>query len=147
MTQEMLEIQQDFLEGTQEVFSTLLTDEVNFHFMNEEDTEINVYNEAPVKKYREPIVLVAKITVSRGAAGTEYEKNTCDATIIIPTKEFIDKEIDYSPSNYETLKKAIFSFKGVFYKVDEIVPKTCVANEFLFHQFNCSEIKKDFLLE
>lgn len=145
MSKDLLEVQKDFLEGTKEIYENMMTEEIYIHLMSEEETKVNVYQEAPVKHYKEPIALWGKIQVTRSAGQTDVEKNTCNATITVPTKDLMDKEIDFRPQNYDVLKKAVISYQGVYYQIEEINPITNVANVFLFHTFICTEVKDDFL--
>lgn len=145
MSKYLLEVQKDFLEGTKEIYENMMTEEIYIYLMNEEETKVNVYQEASVKYYREPIALWGKIQVTRSAGQTDIEKNTCNATITVPTKDLMDKKIDFRPQNYDVLKKAVISYQGVYYQIEEINPVTNVANVFLFHTFICTEIKDDFL--
>ncbi len=145
MDKDLLEVQKDFLEGTKEIYQSLMTEEIYIHFMNEEGTNVNVYQEAPIKNYKEPIALWGKIQVIRSTSQADVEKNACSATITVPTKDLMDKKIDFRPQNYDVLKKAVMSYQGVYYQIEEINPVTNVANVFLFHNFLCTEVKDDFL--
>lgn len=146
MSNELIEVRDAFLEGTLEIYQNMMSEEINIYLLDTENTIVNLYGESTSKKYKDPISLWGKIIVDRKPDGEiDFDNGTVNCTIIIPTKDFIDKGIDYAPSNYSTLRQSVFEYKGVFYQVDEINPTTMVANEFIFHKFSCSEVKIDFL--
>lgn len=144
MDSDLIEVQRSFLEGTKEIYENMMSEDIFIYFMSE-DTEVNVYGESVGKKYKEAIPLWGKISVTRGSGETDFEKNICRASVVVPTKDLIDKGIDYSPQNYDVIKQAILSYQGVLYQIEEISPLTNVANVFLFHRFDCSEVKEDYL--
>lgn len=144
---ELQEVQDEFLNGVLEVYENLMSAEVRYYMMNEQNTKVNIYQEAPVKSYMKPIDLWAKVVVNRSPDGeVDVDKGMTSATITVPTKDLINKGIDHSVSNYDTLEKGIFEFKGAFYQIEKVTPMTAVANEFLFFKFICTEIKKDSLM-
>lgn len=145
---ELKEVQEEFLEGVLEVYEALMSAEVRFYQMDEENTDIiDLYQESLVKKYKEPIDLWAKVSVTREPEGeVDVDKGSVRATIIVPTKDLMNKNIDFSTGNYDTLEKGIFEFKEAYYQIEKLTPMTAVANEFLFFKFICTEVKTDSLL-
>lgn len=131
-------ITQAFLEGMQEVFSTMFTDQIFLKLMDLENTEVNIYGESADKVYREPVQLVGKIVLSNSQEDTPESEIRTSATIRIPTKEFIDKEISfYSQEDLETLKKGLIVYREEEYEIQDVVPCTNITDTYMFYDFTC----------
>ena len=59
-----LSIQKSFLDGMQEVFKTMFTDQIVLKYMDTEMTYKNVYEESTAKVYGDPITLVGKVNLN-----------------------------------------------------------------------------------
>ena len=88
-----LSIQKAFLDGIDEIYTALFTDSIYFSFLDEDETEINVYEESREKKYTEPVKLVGRVNTSFEQGGEYVEGINIDAVITIPTKQLITKKI------------------------------------------------------
>lgn len=138
------DIREEFLEGIDEVFSIMFTDngaeKVKFHFMDDEATKINdVYRETDLKVYKDPIELVAKVVTHFTKEDLPSMDMEIDAIITVPTLELIKKEIPrHTLADLKTLTRGKFSFKDVDpYNVERVVPTTLVAGEWQFYVFYC----------
>ena len=141
-----LEIQNAFLDGIEEIFSIMFTDRLQLSLLNEDDTLTNIYEETVDKVYYEPIQLIGRIktTFTQGEDPVESVQN--EAVITIPTKQFITKNIPHQTrEDLETLRKAKFSYDGFEYLVDDVTPKTLVADKWQMYEFKCHVDKKSSL--
>lgn len=133
-------IRQDFIDGVQEIYTTLLTDGVNdglnYYPCNEKTS--NVYGESKFRSYLAPILLVCSANLSPEHQG-EVEKIKNIATFKVPLKSLQEKEIDITPSRLENLISGIIEFQGVFYEILKVSPATFVENTFLMYHFSCEE--------
>lgn len=137
------QIQQAFLEGMEEVFSIMFTNNCKLYLLDSENTETNIYGETKSKKYSEPYDLVAKITYNHSKGESPEETTIRSATIRVPTKQFLDKGIPcLLESDWEMLKKSKFEYEGCTYLVDNVTPMTLVSDIWQFFDFNCTEDKK-----
>lgn len=141
-----LDIQNAFLDGIEEIFSTMFTDRLQLSLLDEESTQVNIYDETPDKVYLSPIPLIGRIQTTFTQGENPVEKVQVGATITIPTKQLITKQIPHqTEKDLETLKKAKFSYDGVEYLVDKVVPKTLVADKWQMYDFICRVDKKSSL--
>lgn len=138
------DIQEAFLEGIEEVYSIMFTQHCFIHFLDEEQTQTNdLYGETKEKVYKEPIEIVAKIEQFPNKGESEEETILRKATITVPTKQFLDKEIPcLFESDWEELRKVKFSYEGTEYLVNVVKPKTLVADIWQFFEFKCTEGKQ-----
>lgn len=133
-----LSIQNAFLDGMEEVYKTLFTEEVDFSFLDETASKTNVYDETPQKVYCEPIRLVGKVSTDFKQGEQFVEGIHIDCTITIPTKQLISAEIPRkSYADLERLRKGRFFYKGYNYLVKKVAPRTLVADEWHFYEFSC----------
>lgn len=137
-----LTIQKDFLEGVQEVFTTMfndgVTDGIDLYLLSP-DTKTNVYGENKVKLYRPPIKLVvqARINPTQGEQDVETVKGS--AQFVIPLKDLMDKQIDVSTEGLSVLRQGVVDFHGTFYTIDNVLPKAYVTDVFLLYTLVCTE--------
>lgn len=139
------EIQSAFLDGIEEVYSTLLCNHLFLYFLDDENTEINsLYGETLDKKYLEPYELIAKVNYSH-LKGSEPEETVIrKAQFRVPTKQFITLGIPFlSESDWERMRKAKLVYEGTEYLVDTVEPSTLVADIWQFFEFSATEAKKD----
>lgn len=156
MSAENESIRKDFIEGVQEIFTTLFNDGVtegmNFYYLSDQTTT-DVYGENKYKVYKQPILLVcqAHLTPTKGNEDVEEVKDS--AEFIVPLKDMQDKEIPITTGtqHLETMRRGIIEFHGVIYQIDNIVPKAYVEDVNLMYRFLCTEIKgmtlDDILIE
>lgn len=136
------EIQEAFLDGINEVFTTLFTNRVMFSFLDKEQTEeeLSIYGEVPKKYYHEPIALVANVFLE----SEKYEhpdkqfKNT--AVFKVPTRQLIINNIPHTQADLPALERGKIHFNGVDYLVDSVKPHTLVADVWQMYVFNCTEL-------
>lgn len=137
-----LSIRNDFLEGTQEIFTTLfndgVTDGLDLYLLSP-NTKANVYNENKVKLYKKPIKLVtqARINPTQGEQDVETVKG--NAEFVVPLKELMNKEIGVSTDELAVLRRGVIDFHGTLYTIDNILPKAYVTDVFLLYTFVCTE--------
>ena len=141
-----LEIQNAFLDGIEEIYSIMFTDRLLFSMLDEEATKTNVYEETSEKVYLSPISLIGRIQTTFMQGENPVESVQIDAVITIPTKQLITKLIPHeTDEDLETLRKAKFSYDGIEYLVNEVKPKTLVADKWQMYDFMCSVDKKTSL--
>lgn len=137
-----LSIRNDFIEGVQEVFTTLLnegvSDGIDLYFLSP-NTKANVYGENKGKVYKQPIKLVAQARLNpvHGEQDTESVKQ--QAQFVVPLKDLNDKEVDVSTKGLEVLRRGVIGFHDTFYTIDNVTPKAYVEDVFLLYTFDCSE--------
>lgn len=134
-------ISEEFLDGIYEVYSTLMTDQIFLKLLDEENTDTNVYDETPKKVYLEPIQLVGKFSMSLEQGEQEVEGIQDYVTANIPTKSLLDKGVDITPQNYDTLKKGVIHYKGVDYEIKIVKPMVNIDDVFQFYVFYCEKPK------
>lgn len=143
MAQDYSDIQNAFLDGIEEVFTTMFTDRILMYRLNAETTEVNVYGESTDKQYREPINVVGKITSSMVDKDIPIGEFVSKYMIRIPTKQFITNKIPHtSREDLKELEGAKFSYNGEVYLVDKVTPTTLVADVFQFFDFLCTREKR-----
>ena len=135
-------IRKDFVDGVQEIFSTLFNDGVSDGidlYLLSTQTKKNVYKESKVKIYQKPIKLVAKaqITPVHGEQDTETIK--ADAQFTVPLKDLQDKNIEVTTKGLSILRQGVINFHGTFYSIDNVFPKAYIEDCFLMYTFVCSE--------
>ena len=134
-------LSEEFLEGIYEVYSTLMTNQIFLKLLDEDSTDINVYEETTQKKYLDPIQLVGKFSLSMEQGEQVVEGIQDYVTATIPTKSLLDNNVDITPENYETLKKGGISYKGVDYNIVQVRPIVNIDDVFQFYVFYCEKPK------
>lgn len=134
-------LNEEFLEGIYEVYSTLMTNQIFLKLLDEDSTDTNVYEETTQKKYLDPIQLVGKFALSMEQGEQVVEGIQDYVTATIPTKSLLDKNVDITPENYETLKKGAISYKGVDYNIIQVRPIVNIDDVFQFYVFYCEKPK------
>lgn len=142
-----LSIQNAFLDGIEEIFSTMFTNRLYLSLLDEEGTTVNVYGESSDEKmYLSPIQLIGRIQTTFTQGEDPVEAVNIDAVITIPTKQLITHQIPHqTESDLETLKKAKFAYDGFEYLVDKVVPKTLVTDKWQMYDFMCHKDKNSSL--
>ena len=133
-----LSIQQAFLDGINEVFSTMFTESVKLYLMDEESTKVNVYDETEKKAYLEVCDLIAKVTTTFTEGELPVEDIKVDAVFTIPTKQLIINNLSRETmDDLKNLSKGKISYRGIDYLIHRVVPKTLVADEWQMYDFIC----------
>jgi hypothetical protein len=141
-----LSIQNAFLDGLEEVFAIMFTDRLQFQLLDEESTNLNIYDETSEKVYHDPIQLIGRIQVNFIKGENPNEGVLSDATITIPTKQLITHNIPHQTlEDFEILKRGKFSYDGFEYSVDLVEPRTLVADKWHTYAFICSDLSKSSL--
>lgn len=137
-----LSIRSDFVEGVQEIFTTLFnggeSDGLDLYLLSE-NTKQNVYGENMVKLYKKPVRLVtqAHINPTQGKQDVESVKGIAD--FVVPLKSLQDNEIDISTTGLDKIRRGMIEFHGTFYKIDNVVPKAYIEDVFLMYTIYCTE--------
>lgn len=134
-------IAEQFLDGIQEVYSTLMTNQIFLKLLDEEHTVTNVYDETTAKLYQTPIQLVGKFSLSSEQGEQPVEGIQDYVTATIPAKELIDKSVPHTPQDYDTLRKGVISYKGVDYQIIDVKPTVNIDDCFQFYAFQCEKPK------
>lgn len=139
-----MSIRKDFVDGVQEIFTTLfndgITDGLKLYLMSDK-TSINVYGESKYKMYKQPKLLVtqARLTPTQGEQDVEVIKD--NATFVVPLKSLLDNDLGVTNSDLDEMRKGVIEFHGVYYTIDNILPKAYIEDVFLMYHFVCSEDK------
>lgn len=147
-----LDIRKDFVDGMHEVFSTLFNegkeDGVYLYLMSEETHAKDPYGENKYKVYQEPKLLICK-AVLNPLQGEQYVLGIdIDAEFTVPLKSLTDNGFEMTQAVIDEMQRGVMKFHDVYYKVDDIKPKSYVEDVFLFYAFNCTELKDfEMLLE
>lgn len=140
-----LSIRQDFLEGTQEIFTTLFnkgTDAENDGILYYELSPVtipDIYGEQKNKIYKTPVRLVAQVisTPSQENYDISMLKDYCK--FVVPCQDMLLKGLSVLPSDIEHMRQGFIEYRGVFYRIDNILPKAFVEDTFLFYHFECTQ--------
>lgn len=136
-------IRNAFLDGMNEVFTTMFTDKVKLFLLDTNLTYTNIYKESPQKVYSTPVSLSAKVVPTFEQGENSVEGIQISAEITVPTKQLILNNIPrFTEEDLETLRKAKFEYKGCEYLIEKVAPRTLVADEWQFYVFSCRVDKK-----
>ena len=139
-----LSIRKDFVDGVQEIFTTLfndgVSDGINLYLMSDK-TRTNVYGEAKYKMYKAPKLLVtqARLTPTQGEQDVEGIKDK--AVFVVPLKSLQERELGVTNADLDIMRKGVIEFHGVYYTIDNILPKAYIEDVFLMYHFVCTEDK------
>ena len=137
-------IRKDFVEGVQEIFTTLFndgeSDGVNLYLLSD-NTNTNVYGENKYKTYKQPILLVAKATITPTQGEQDVEGIKDKSIFVIPLKSLQDNELGVTNNDLDIMRKGMIKFHGVYYTIDNILPKAYIEDVFLMYYFVCTEDK------
>lgn len=135
-------IKKDFIDGINEVYATMFTDGVNdgvYFYPLYEPKEKSIYGEVKYKKYLQPVLLVAKVQITPKQGEEDVKGIKGEAVFTVPVKSLMENKIDVSNKNLVNLRKGIIQYKDTFYEVDNVEPKTFVADTFMTYAFKCTE--------
>lgn len=148
------EIYTEFLEGIHEVYSTVFTDGIEDGiklYRLSDDNFTTLYKERKVKRYKEPILLVAKAVSGVQVNDVEVADETIDKpTFTVPYKSMLDNGlICQTEEDWDYLDKSFIEFHNAFYEVKKTRPSTFIQDTFMMIVFECEYRKdiKDLLLE
>ena len=139
-----LSIRKDFVDGVQEIFTTLFndgeSDGINLYMLSN-TTKKNVYGESKYKVYKEPKMLTAqaRLTPTQGVQDVEGIKDK--AIFIVPLKSLQNRELGVTNKDLDEMRKGVIEFHGVYYTIDNILPKTYIEDVYLMYHFVCTEDK------
>lgn len=139
-----LSIRNDFVDGVQEIFTTLFndgeTDGINLYLLSEK-TKVNVYGENKFKTYQQPkrLSTQARLTPTQGEQDVEGVKDK--AIFVVPLKSLQNRELGVTNEDLDIMRKGVIEFHGVYYTVDNILPKAYIEDVFLMYHFVCTELK------
>lgn len=139
-----LSIRKDFVDGVNEIFTTLfndgISDGINLYLLSDK-TKTNVYGENKYKMYKAPKMLVAqaRLTPTQGEQDVEVIKDK--AVFIVPLKSLQERELGVTNADLDIMRKGVIEFHGVFYTIDNILPKAYIEDVFLMYHFVCTEDK------
>lgn len=139
-----LSIRKDFVDGVQEIFTTLfndgVSDGINLYLMSDK-TKTNVYKESKFKKYKAPKLLVAQVRLTPTQGEQDVEGIKDQATFIVPLKSLQENDLGVTNADLDTMRKGVIEFHGVYYTIDNILPKAYIEDVFLMYHFVCTEDK------
>lgn len=143
-------IAQAFIDGINEAFSIMFTDKIYLKLLKNPQP-INIYKENVNKVFEDPVDLVGGIVLSNvqgskdsASAFKTALQSTDDAisaTIKIPTKQFMLKNIDVS--DLKIFLGGVFSYKGFDYEIKSANYTTMVADVWQIYLFRCDKLRKE----
>lgn len=137
-------IREDFVEGVNEIFTTLFNDGVEDGvelYLMSDKTSTNVYGESKYKQYQQPKMLVAKANLTPTQGDNDVEAIKDKAVFTVTLKSLQDNGLSVTNADLDIMRKGVMKFHGVFYTVDNILPKAYIEDVFLMYQFECTEDK------
>ena len=140
-----LSIRKDFVDGVQEIFTTLfndgVTDGLDLYLMSENTSSNNVYRENKYKMYKAPkrLVTQARLTPQQGEKDVEVIKDK--AVFVVPLRSLQDNNLGVTNNDLDIMRKGMIKFHGVYYTIDNILPKAYIEDVFLMYYFVCTEDK------
>lgn len=142
------EIQEAFVDGMNEVYSVMFTDGVNDGvklYLLDPSTDGGFYKESKVKKYKKPVLLVAKSQTNMKVKGDEVIESDVKnlPKFTVPYKSMRDNNIPcQTEKDWDVLKRGFIEFHEAFYEIKSVKPQTFVEDLFLTVLFEC-EYRKD----
>lgn len=136
------QIKRAFVDGIQELFTTLFNDGKNDGldlYLLSEQTQVNVYGESPNKVYQKPKRLVTQARLTPTQTDPDVEQIKDKATFVVPVKSLQEHNLDLTNRGLDKLRKGIIVFHGTQYIIDNILPKAYVEDVFLLYHFVCTE--------
>lgn len=139
-----LSIRKDFVDGVQEIFTTLFNDGVTDGlklYLISDKVKTNVYGENKFKTYKQPKMLTtqARLTPTQGEQDVEGIKDK--AVFVVPLKSLQDNDLGVTNADLDIMRKGVIEFHGVYYTIDNILPKAYIEDVFLMYHFICTEDK------
>lgn len=133
------EIQTLFIEGVNEVFSTLFNDgeqEGIYYYPQLETEDIDdVYDEKKDKVYGNPVLLVSRVQLFMSQDPEENRVSRGEATFTVPLKSLLDRGIDVNITNYSTLRQGLIRYEDSLFTIEEVKPHAFVEQVFLLYDF------------
>ena len=137
------EIQDAFLDGMNEVYATMFTDQLEFQALDMTNTHTNIYGESPAKVFLPTIKLVGNFLETVLDETQPVEENNVTTLIKIPTKQLIINNIGHlTEADFKNLERAQFTYRGRTFTVNRVVPTTLIADLWQVYEFHCSLVKK-----
>lgn len=140
-------IRQDFIDGIEEVFSTLFNEakepEDGIQFFAFLGGSSNVYQESKFKRYAPPITLISSVSEIEQDGKVDVEAQKRHSTFKVPLKQLLSKgvvENSMSKDVVAELKKGLIKYKDVLYEIDLIQGKVFIENTYVLWEFHCTEI-------
>lgn len=141
---ERADIKKAFEDGMDELFRTMFTETVYLYPLDEEATKTNVYEETTEKVYKKPFVLTAQPVLTREHGDGVEQTIEQTSKFVFPNKQLVEAGVPHlTDADLETLQKWAIVFQGYVFLVDKVVPRTMVADTFLFYDFRCTTMDKD----
>lgn len=137
-------IRKDFVDGVHEIFTTLFNDGVSDGldlYLMSDQTQPNVYGEEKYKTYKKPIRLVTQARLKPTQDDEDISVIKDKAEFIVPLKSLQDNNLDVTNDGLDIMRKGVIEFHGVFYTVENIIPKAYIEDVFLMYSFICTEDK------
>ena len=139
-----LSIRKDFVDGMQELFTALfndgISDGINLYLLSEK-TKASVYGENKYKTYKSPKLLVAQVSLVP-TQGEEDVKGIKDkASFTVPLKSLQNNNLGVTNADLDIMRNGVIEFHGVYYTIDNILPKVYIEDVFLMYRFECTEDK------
>ena len=139
-----LSIRKDFVDGIQDIFTTLFndgeSDGLDLYLISDK-TKTSIYKESKYKIYKSPIKLTtqARLTPTQGEQDVEVVKDK--AVFVVPLKSLQENNLGVTNTDLDIMRKGVIEFHGVYYTIDNILPKAYIEDVFLMYQFECTEDK------
>lgn len=132
------EIQTAFLNGVEEIFTELLTSDIQLFLFDKNTVHSDIYGDKINFEYIEPIKLVGSFKETEQSLNEKNQLIDMNvATVRIPTKQLITNEISHeNQEDIDYLCKSKISWKGHEYLVSSIQPKAFVGDMYQIYEFS-----------
>lgn len=143
MNKEM--IRNDFIQAVEDVYSMLFTDGINDGiklYLLDQSTSGGFYKESKVKRYKKPVLLVARthMNVTKRKEDTAEIFNHDTPKFTASLKSMMDNNIPcYTYEDFRNLEKSYIEFHGDFYEIKSVKPTTFVGDIFATITFECEQ--------
>lgn len=140
------QIRQEFIDGVQEVYTTLLTSGSEgdgvYYYAQSGTNNINVYGENRYKHFLPPVLLMCKATLTPTHGEEAVEGIKDSAVFNVPVGSFIECGLSTDHSALDIMRRGMFKFHDVWYQIDNVSPTVFVEDTFLIYKFDCTEYKE-----
>ena len=79
------------------------------------------------------------MTPTHGEQDVEVVKDK--AVFVVPLKSLQENNLGVTNTDLDIMRKGVIEFHGVYYTIDNILPKACIEDVFLMYHFECTEDK------
>jgi hypothetical protein len=141
------DIEDEFIEGTYEVYKSTTKKEVFIAFLDSEKTSTNVYGESTNKVYSPFKKYYGKISMKPEGSDVDSLTKEYPMSVSLHIGDFIKNKEKYDVEGLDKFKTVIVEYKGLLYKVVQITPISFIRGIPIEFRLNLSPVKnRDFII-